>query len=339
MLPPKKLSPLVRFGAFSANLQSGELWKEGVRIRLQTQPFQILSMFLERPNELITREDLQGKVWPSDTFVDFDQGLNKAINKLRDALSDNADNPNFIETIPRRGYRFIAPVVIEDEAIPLVQDQPATIGISLITPGYLRWRKPIALSVMVFAMAAFFFLVRKPVVGGTGSNSIAVLPLLAQGTPSGDYDLADGLTDGIINDLSLVPGLRVISHASVFQYKGRTADPQSVGTRLDVRAVLTGKVAQVGDTVSINLELTATGDGRHHGPPFISDDGNPRGVFMDAAEDAIESAGHTHQHQKPVGPACPARRQVQHIALRTAAAQVVRHRFVTKKRGRAFHDR
>jgi TolB-like protein/DNA-binding winged helix-turn-helix (wHTH) protein/Tfp pilus assembly protein PilF len=264
MISPKKLSPLVRFGAFSANLQSGELWKEGVRIRLQTQPFQILSMFLERPNQLITREDLQGKVWPSDTFVDFDQGLNKAINKLRDALSDNADNPHFIETVPRRGYRFIAPVVIEEEAIPHAQDPQPTIGASRPTAGYLGWGRPIALGVLVFAVAAlFFFLVRKPGIDGAGSNSIAVLPLLAQGTPPGDYDLADGLTDGIINDLSLVPGLRVISHASVFQYKGRAADPQTVGARLDVKAVLTGKVTSVGDRLTAKLELTATGDGRH----------------------------------------------------------------------------
>src|SRR5437879_4142849 len=114
---PKNSSSLVRFGPFTANLHSGELWKGDVRIRLQTQPFHILSLFLERPNELITREELQRKVWPSDTFVDFDQGLNKAINKLRDALSDTADDPKFIETVPKRGYRFIAPVVVEREPV------------------------------------------------------------------------------------------------------------------------------------------------------------------------------------------------------------------------------
>ena len=99
---------LVRFGVFTANLSSGELWKSGFRIRLQTQPFQILEAFLERPNELITREELQRRIWPSDTFVDFEQGLNKAINKLRDGLQDTADKPQFIETVPKRGYRFIA---------------------------------------------------------------------------------------------------------------------------------------------------------------------------------------------------------------------------------------
>src|SRR5437879_10529179 len=120
----EKPPSLARFGAFTADLRSGELWKEGVQLRMQIQPFQILSIFLERTNELITREELQGKVWPSDTFVDFDQGLNKAINKLRDALHDTADNPRFIETIPRRGYRFIAPVVFDPEPISSEENPP-----------------------------------------------------------------------------------------------------------------------------------------------------------------------------------------------------------------------
>src|SRR6266850_7681869 len=116
MAAPQSSFSSVRFGIFTADLQSGELWKGGIRIRVQIQPFQILKVFLERPGQLITREELQSKVWPSDTFVDFDQGLNKAINKLRDALCDNADAPQFIETVPKRGYRFIAPVIHELDA-------------------------------------------------------------------------------------------------------------------------------------------------------------------------------------------------------------------------------
>src|SRR6266478_2691020 len=122
MTPAKNSPPLVRFGVFTANLQSGELWKEGTRIRLQIQPFQILSILLERPNELITREELQRKLWPSDTFVDFDHGLNKAINKLREALSDSADSPRFVETVARRGYRFLAEVKVADSAPVRSQD-------------------------------------------------------------------------------------------------------------------------------------------------------------------------------------------------------------------------
>src|SRR5689334_8722278 len=97
----------VRFGSFELDLRAGELRKEGVRIKLQEQPFQILAMLLERPGQVVTREELRNKLWPADTFVDFDHGLNKAINKLREALGDAADSPRFIETLARRGYRFM----------------------------------------------------------------------------------------------------------------------------------------------------------------------------------------------------------------------------------------
>lgn len=98
------------FGVYEADAKSGELRKNGIKIKLQEQPFQILTMLLERPGEVITREELRLRVWPADTFVDFDHGLNTAINKLREALGDSASNPRFVETLARRGYRFIAPV-------------------------------------------------------------------------------------------------------------------------------------------------------------------------------------------------------------------------------------
>src|SRR5438094_2569812 len=98
---------VARFGIFEADFQAGELRKAGIRIKLQDQPFQVLTMLLERPGELVTREDIRKKLWPGDTFVDFDHGLNNAVNRLREALGDSADVPRFIETLPRRGYRFI----------------------------------------------------------------------------------------------------------------------------------------------------------------------------------------------------------------------------------------
>src|SRR5947208_997161 len=97
----------VRFGVFEADFRSGELRKQGARIKLQEQPFHVLQMLLEQPGEIVTREELQKRIWPADTFVDFDQGLNNAIKRLREALGDSAETPRFIETIPRRGYRFI----------------------------------------------------------------------------------------------------------------------------------------------------------------------------------------------------------------------------------------
>lgn len=101
---------IVRFGTFEVDVRAGELRKQGVRIKLQEQPFHVLTVLLERPGDVVTREELRSQVWPADTFVDFDNSLNTSINKLREALGDSADNPRFIETLPRRGYRFLAPV-------------------------------------------------------------------------------------------------------------------------------------------------------------------------------------------------------------------------------------
>ena len=113
-MPMPEASPrkTVRFGAFEVDLISGELRKSGTRIRLQEQPFRVLAMLLERPGEMVAREDLHSKLWPGDTFVDFDHGLNTAVNKLREALGDAAANPRFVQTVARRGYRFIAPVQV-----------------------------------------------------------------------------------------------------------------------------------------------------------------------------------------------------------------------------------
>src|ERR1700693_5517532 len=108
--PPENL----RFGTFEVDLRSGEVRKQGVRIKLQEQPFHVLTLLLQRPGEVVTREELRSQNWPADTFVDFDNSLNTAINKLREALGDSADSPRFIETLPRRGYRFIAPVTGPD---------------------------------------------------------------------------------------------------------------------------------------------------------------------------------------------------------------------------------
>ena len=110
MTTSPQLPSVVRFGAYEADLLSGELRKSGIRLKIQDRPFQILAILLEHPGLVVTREQLQKRLWPEDTFVDFEHGLNTAINKLRDALSDEADNPRFIETLPKRGYRFIAPV-------------------------------------------------------------------------------------------------------------------------------------------------------------------------------------------------------------------------------------
>src|SRR3979490_1270778 len=115
---------ILRFGVFEVDVRAGELRKQGARIKVQEQPFHVLTVLLQRPGEVVTREELRNQNWPADTFVDFDNSLNTAINKLREALGDSADNPRFIETLPRRGYRFIAPVS-SDEGIEKRELKPA----------------------------------------------------------------------------------------------------------------------------------------------------------------------------------------------------------------------
>src|SRR5271167_1487403 len=107
----------IRFDAFDVDMRSGEVRKHGIRLKLQDQPFQVLSLLLEHPGDVVTREELRQKLWPGDTFVDFDTGLNSAVKKLRDVLGDSADEPRYIETLPRRGYRFIA--AVENGAAPV----------------------------------------------------------------------------------------------------------------------------------------------------------------------------------------------------------------------------
>jgi len=123
----------VRFGAFEVDLRTGEVRKQGLKIKLQEQPLQVLAMLLQHPGEVVTREELQKRLWPSDTFVDFEHGLNKAINKIREALGDSAQNPRFVETVPRRGYRFIVP-----EIRPIGEVAPRDAPALLISRGVAR---------------------------------------------------------------------------------------------------------------------------------------------------------------------------------------------------------
>ncbi len=132
-MSPNQANGIFRFAAYEADPESGELRKSGVRLRVQEQPFQVLLVLLERPREIVTREDLRQKLWPADTFVDFDHSLNTVINKLREALSDSASNPRFIETLARRGYRFLAPVEFVEKDTPPT-DAPKPVPAPVTSP-------------------------------------------------------------------------------------------------------------------------------------------------------------------------------------------------------------
>jgi TolB-like protein/DNA-binding winged helix-turn-helix (wHTH) protein/Flp pilus assembly protein TadD len=266
----------LRFGVFELDLRAGELRKNGLRIRLQEQPIRVLTMLLEHPGEVVTREDLQKNLWPADTYVDFDHGLNKAINKIRDSLGDSADSPRFVETVPRKGYRFLAEVKSVDASAvrsldPVAQQQaPSTSELSNSaaipaasshTTSQSRWIFPlIALVVIVAAIAIWKF---HPTNHAPVIRSLAVLPLESlSNEPTQDY-FADGMTDELISDLGQISALRVISRTSAMTYKHARKPLPQIARELNVDAVVEGTVLRSGDQVRITAQLIDATSDKH----------------------------------------------------------------------------
>jgi TolB-like protein/DNA-binding winged helix-turn-helix (wHTH) protein/Tfp pilus assembly protein PilF len=252
-----------RAGLFDIDLGSGELWRNGRKVRLQEQPFQVLAMLLERPGELVTREQLQARLWPADTYVGFDEGLNTAIRKLRVAFGDSADNPRFIETVPRRGYRFLAPVELEP---PLSPAAPET---ATVAPRRRRSHRTlwIGLALLLFAACGLAVLWRttwrrKP---RPGKIMLVVLPLEnLSGDSQQDY-LADGMTEEIITQLgSLDPQhLGVIARTSAMQYKKTQKSVGEVSREIGADYLLEGSIRRSGDRLRVTAQLIQSSDQTH----------------------------------------------------------------------------
>jgi TolB-like protein/DNA-binding winged helix-turn-helix (wHTH) protein len=239
----------VRFGTFEADLRSGELHRDGLKVKIQELPFQVLVLLLERPGEVVTREDLRTRVWPADTFVDFEQGLNKAINKLREALGDDANNPRFVETLTRRGYRFIAPL---DAGTGSPERRPGTARIILASAAVI-----VAVLVLLLALnvAGIRHRLLGPWGGPTEIHSIAVLPVAnLSHDPEQDY-FADGMTDELIMELSRIGTLQVIGRTSTMAYKGSKKPVRQIARQLNVDAVIEASALRSGDRVRINARL------------------------------------------------------------------------------------
>ncbi|HEY8670964.1 MAG TPA: winged helix-turn-helix domain-containing protein [Terriglobales bacterium] len=248
---------------YEISLNSGELRKAGMRIKVQQQPIKVLEILLEHPGEVVTRDELRTRVWPDDSFGDFDQAVNIAIGKLRSALGDSADNPRFIETLPKRGYRFIAEVRTLDSDPPsniaelsvsdLQQHQP----VKLPRPVKLRLRPYwIAIAVVVVLASVFVFWFNRTQPSPPPQiRSLAVLPLEnLSGDAQQDY-FADGMTDQLITDLAQIRALRVISRTSVMAYKGTRKSLPAIARELNVDAVVEGTVLRSGDRVRITAQL------------------------------------------------------------------------------------
>jgi len=268
----------ISFGVFELDLRAGELRKQSLRVHLQEQPFQVLATLVEHPGEVVTREDLQKKLWSADTFVDFDHGLNKAINKIREALGDSAESPRFVETVARRGYRFLAEVKVGDGS-PSSSPETATQShppaealdrsdrtdkatIRKRPPPSLVWQIPAFVLFLVVASLAAWKLHsgnRPPLV----IRSIAVLPLESLSSDASQDYFADGMTDELISDLGQISALRVISRTSVMAYKHARKPLPQIARELNVDAVVEGTVLRSGDQVRITAQLIEAAADKH----------------------------------------------------------------------------
>lgn len=272
-----------KFGDFVVDFESFELRKHGVRLKLQDQPFQILRLLLQRPGQLVTREELCSELWADSTFVDFDAGLNAAMRRLRDVLIDSADEPRYIETLPRHGYRFIAPVEVLAESLP-PRDAPAHVAEAiktherassvaippeLITRPQRNWwvRSLLPACVLIATLGLGAFTLRSKVFarhqGNGTSYSIAVLPLQnLSGDPSQDY-FAAGMTDALITNLAQSSSLRVISSTSSMRFKDPHKGLPEIGRELNVGLILEGSVIRSGNHVRVSAQLVDAAKDQH----------------------------------------------------------------------------
>jgi TolB-like protein/DNA-binding winged helix-turn-helix (wHTH) protein/Flp pilus assembly protein TadD len=280
-----------RFGPFEVSADAQELSKSGTRVKLRGQPFLILELLLLRAGSVVTREEIREKLWSADTFVDFEHGLNTSVKKLRQVLCDSADEPRYIETVPRLGYRFIAAVEVAAEkarspaAVPAIEaapvpPPPARVETGVPRSSSLRWR------ILGLSLAAIFLGVALIVIFGKSPgrvqwpfgptnaavkasasakrfSSIAVLPLEnLSNDPAQEY-FADGITDELIADLAQLGSLRVISRTSVMHYKGGNRTAPQIGRELGVDALIEGTVERAGNRVRIRVQLIDAANDRH----------------------------------------------------------------------------
>ncbi len=261
--------PQLQFGVFTVHLRAGELRKFGTRIKLQDRPFQILAALLEHPGEVVTRDELRQRLWSDGTYVDFDHSISSALNKLRVALGDSAATPRYIETVGRRGYRFIYPVSVL-EATPPAQlretPPPQAQYLTTIPKGRQssRLRSGILslFALIVIAAPLSYLWLRRPP-AASRIRSIAVLPLAnLSNDPSQEY-FSDGLTEELTARIALLPDLHVISRTSASTYKNTAKTLPQIAGELHVDAVIEGSVLRSGNRVRVTVQLVEGSTDRH----------------------------------------------------------------------------
>ncbi|MGA8220369.1 MAG: winged helix-turn-helix domain-containing protein [Candidatus Acidiferrales bacterium] len=279
--PQPSAPSMLRFGVFELDLKNAEARKAGLKIKLQPQPFKVLAILASRPGETVTREEIQREVWGSETFVDFDRGLNVCIQQIRAALGDDPDAPRYIETLPKRGYRFLVPVgqvefvttppAASENAHPPAIAVPAVGESSPLAAKAPRKVGKLGVTVVILVSASallglLYFAVPKwrssrhqikPI------RSLAVLPLdNFSGDPEQQY-FADGMTEALTAELGQIQGVRVPSRTSVMLYKRENKPLRQIAQELDVDALIEGSVMRSGDRVRVTVQLLDGSNDQH----------------------------------------------------------------------------
>ena len=294
------LRAIFRFGAYEVDSRTGELRKNGMRIRCQEQPIQVLVALLERPGELLTREELRQRVWPEDTFVDFDHALNTAVKKIRAALNDEADSPRYLETVPRRGYRFIAPVQTEMTPARNPEELPAE---KLEVPETHRPsinRRVILLAATLIAFVGGGYYWTNHRARASDNNTpnrtiVAVLPFENMtNDPSQEY-FSDGMTEETISQLGRLnsQNLGVIARTSAMKYKHSGKGAREIGRELNSDYLLEGSIRREGSRVRVVAQLIrVTDQSPRWSHQFDYEFGEPLYIETDAATE-IANMVHT----------------------------------------------
>ena len=268
----------IRFGPFELDVKAGELSRSGRRIRLQEKPLKLLQTLVEQPGEVVSRDELRARLWPAGIVVEFDNGLNNAANKLRAVLGDSASSPKYIETVGRRGYRFVGDLLEEPTVdLPLPADfapgsapssttaataHESTQAVAPARPRKL-WPLGIAAVLLTAAVVGALAVRERPSSDEPRIESIAVLPLAnLSSDPEQEY-FSDGMTDTLISQLTGIRSLRVISRQSIMRYKNSAASMPAIARELGVQGIIEGTVLRTTDRVRVSVQLIHAPSDRH----------------------------------------------------------------------------
>lgn len=284
-----RLPPAYQFGPYQVDIAAGQLRKHGAKVRLAGQPFDVLVLLLERGGQVVTREELQRRLWSDETFVDFENSLNKAINKVRQALADSAEEPAYIETLPRRGYRFIAPIQESAPEVPkaessgrgpertgaagkdLTEERTAAGAETQQGAGQIGTRRAwrfqalgYGMGFAALAVCALFLAMgwaRKH--ASKAITSVAVLPLEYLSNEAGQEYFADGVTDELITQLAKTGAFRVTSRTSSMQFRKTNKSLPQIARELGVEALIEGSIERAGERVRIRAQLIRASTDQH----------------------------------------------------------------------------